>query len=365
VLISLRKQLGDGFEAVRTPIARADVANIDCRLAAAVDRLTGELVNSLTCGFGLVAPARRVSVGLQELAHGAPPRDVEKRVADMQPFVTDPSNQVRMAALDVLGATKSTLAFESVRSQLTNEDPVVAATAASAAAALQDKEAIGGIRQLAARAKPDIAPTLAAALAELDAKDAMGELQTWLGSPYSNVRLAAAEALTALSGHPVVAPPSEGGSPRRAKSQFENETKLFVKTIKGDFVITLDVERAPVTVANIVTLAKRGFYKNVTFHRIVPDFVAQGGDPRGDGEGGPGYAIRCEINQHPYTRMAVGMALSGKDTGGSQFFVTTSAQPHLDGRYTAFGDVTSGQEVVDSLLEGDALFDITPRETKE
>ena len=115
---------------------------------------------------------------------------------------------------------------------------------------------------------------------------------------------------------------------------------------------------APKTVENFVTLAKKGFYNNLSFHRVVPDFVAQGGDPRGDGEGGPGYSIRCEMTRRPYRRAVLGMALSGKDTGGSQFFFTHSPQPHLDGRYTAFGEVTRGLDVVDRLLEGDILLEV-------
>jgi cyclophilin family peptidyl-prolyl cis-trans isomerase len=87
----------------------------------------------------------------------------------------------------------------------------------------------------------------------------------------------------------------------------------------------------------------------------VPDFVVQGGDPRGDGEGGPGAALRCEINEARYTTGALGVALSGKDTGGSQFFITHSPQPHLDGRYTVFGHLLEGQAVADGLLEGDLL----------
>src|SRR5205814_1066559 len=91
------------------------------------------------------------------------------------------------------------------------------------------------------------------------------------------------------------------------------------------------------------------------FHRVVPDFVAQGGDPRGDGWGGPGHTLRCELSPLRYARGAVGMALSGKDTGGSQFFVVHSAQPHLEGKYTVFGRVVEGMEVVDALLPGDLI----------
>ncbi len=114
-------------------------------------------------------------------------------------------------------------------------------------------------------------------------------------------------------------------------------------------------EHAPLTVDNFVTLARRGYFNNLTFHRVVPNFVAQGGDPRGDGSGGPGYQIRCEINEATYERGAVGMALSGKDTGGSQWFVTHSPQPHLDGGYTVFGRVVEGMDVVDRLARGDHI----------
>ena len=102
-------------------------------------------------------------------------------------------------------------------------------------------------------------------------------------------------------------------------------------------------------------LARRGFYDGVPFHRVIPGFVAQGGDPRGDGSGGPGYTLRCEIGQRPYGRGAVGMAHSGKDTGGSQFFITLSPQPHLDGGYTAFGWVAEGMDVADQLRPGDVI----------
>ncbi len=106
---------------------------------------------------------------------------------------------------------------------------------------------------------------------------------------------------------------------------------------------------APLTVGNFIALARKGFFDGVAIHRIVPDFVVQDGDPRGDGEGGPGYTIRDEINMRPYLRGTVGMALDWADTGGSQFFITHSPQPHLDGRYTVFGNVVAGMDVVDRL----------------
>jgi cyclophilin family peptidyl-prolyl cis-trans isomerase len=132
-------------------------------------------------------------------------------------------------------------------------------------------------------------------------------------------------------------------------------TQAFIDTDRGTIQLELAVLDAPVTVDTFVTLARRGFYDGLPIHRVVPDFVIQGGDPRGDGEGGPGYTIRDEINQRPYVRGTVGMALDWADTGGSQFFITHSPQPHLDGRYTVFGQVVTGMDVVDSMQQWDAI----------
>ena len=125
--------------------------------------------------------------------------------------------------------------------------------------------------------------------------------------------------------------------------------QAVIETDRGTIVIDLAVLDAPLTVDNFVTLARAGFFNGVAVHRMVPDFVVQGGDPRGDGDGGPGYAIRDELNQRPYLRGTVGMALDWKDTGGSQFFIMHSPAPHLDARYTAFGEVVSGMEIVDAM----------------
>jgi cyclophilin family peptidyl-prolyl cis-trans isomerase/HEAT repeat protein len=129
----------------------------------------------------------------------------------------------------------------------------------------------------------------------------------------------------------------------------------IIRTRKGDIRIELFASDAPMTVDNFIKLSKSKFYDGLSFMRVVPNFVIQGGDPRDDMEGGPGYQIRCEINLRPYTTGAVGMALSGKDTGGSQFFITHSPQPHLDGGYTVFGQVVQGMEVVNRIARGDRI----------
>jgi len=131
--------------------------------------------------------------------------------------------------------------------------------------------------------------------------------------------------------------------------------RAFVRTRHGTIEIHLDVVEAPLTSASFVDLARAGFYDGLVLHRVEPGFVVQGGCPRGDGNGGPGYTLRCEITRRPYGRGAVGMALSGKDTGGSQFFITLGPQPHLDGGYTLFGQVVAGMDAVDRLRPGDVI----------
>jgi peptidyl-prolyl cis-trans isomerase B (cyclophilin B) len=117
---------------------------------------------------------------------------------------------------------------------------------------------------------------------------------------------------------------------------------------------------APKTVENFVTLAKKGFYNNLTFHRVVAGFVVQGGCPKGDGTGGPGYTIAAEFNKNKHVRGSLAMARSQHpDSAGSQFYITYGAQPHLDDNYTVFGKVTSGMEHVDRIRQGDRMKSVT------
>ena len=134
-----------------------------------------------------------------------------------------------------------------------------------------------------------------------------------------------------------------------------------MKTRRGELVLELFGADAPITVWNFMNLARTGYYRGTGFHRVVPNFVAQDGDPRDDGNGGPGYAIRDEMNPRRYERGAVGMALSGPDTGGSQYFITHSPQPHLDGNYTVFGRVLSGFATLDAIVQGDRITSIVAR----
>jgi len=140
--------------------------------------------------------------------------------------------------------------------------------------------------------------------------------------------------------------------------QYVRHPRAVVTTTKGELTLELFSEDAPLTVENFISLAEQGFFDGLTFHRVVPNFVVQGGDPRGDGDGGPGYQIRCEINERPFQRGSVGMALSGKDTGGSQWFICHLPQPHLDGGYTCFGQVIDGFEVLDRIVRQDRILSV-------
>ncbi|MBA2683138.1 MAG: peptidylprolyl isomerase [Gemmatimonadaceae bacterium] len=128
-----------------------------------------------------------------------------------------------------------------------------------------------------------------------------------------------------------------------------------IVTERGTITLELYPVEAPLTVDNFLTLAASNYYDDGRFFRVVPNFVAQDGDHRGDGAGGPAYNIRDEFNPHRYERGSLGIALSGPDTGGSQYFMTVAPDPHLDGRYTVFGRVVSGFEALDALVQGDHL----------
>jgi peptidyl-prolyl cis-trans isomerase B (cyclophilin B) len=124
----------------------------------------------------------------------------------------------------------------------------------------------------------------------------------------------------------------------------------------GEFRIDFYQEDAPKTVENFVTLAKKGFYDRLTFHRVQPGVLVHGGDPKGDGSGGPGYSIKAEFNKQKHVRGAVAMARAlDPDSAGSQFYIVLAEAPELDGRYTVFGKVTSGMEVVDKIALGDKM----------
>jgi cyclophilin family peptidyl-prolyl cis-trans isomerase len=140
-------------------------------------------------------------------------------------------------------------------------------------------------------------------------------------------------------------------------------TSATLHTSEGPVELELHSDDAPKTVDNFVKLAEDGFYEGVIFHRVIPDFMIQGGDPTGTGTGGPGYQFEDEINEHPVERGALAMANAGPNTNGSQFFiVTVDSAPWLDGKHTVFGRVTSGMDVVDQISQVDRDSTDRPRE---
>jgi peptidyl-prolyl cis-trans isomerase B (cyclophilin B) len=153
------------------------------------------------------------------------------------------------------------------------------------------------------------------------------------------------------------APPSMSIDPQKSY-------RIRIETDKGVITLDLSPQHAPKTVNNFVFLAREGFYDGVIFHRVIANFMIQGGDPTGTGRGGPGYRFEDETKGNPlrHGTGVISMANAGPSTNGSQFFITHAPQPHLDGRHTVFGKVTAGQDVVDAIQQGDRIVKVEVEE---
>jgi len=134
-------------------------------------------------------------------------------------------------------------------------------------------------------------------------------------------------------------------------------TRAIMETDRGTITLEMFDDDAPGTVQNFVDLANNGFYDGLNFHRVIPNFMVQGGCPKGNGTGGPGYTIKCEINANKHEAGSLSMAHRGPDTGGSQFFICHSPQPHLDGVHTVFGK-TEDMDVVNAIRQGDKIVSV-------
>jgi len=135
-----------------------------------------------------------------------------------------------------------------------------------------------------------------------------------------------------------------------------------IETEKGDLVLELFASDVPVTVNNFVFLAREGFYNGTTFHRVISGFMAQGGDPAGNGTGGPGYTFADEFTEHTHVTGVISMANAGPNTNGSQFFITYAPQHHLDGKHSVFGQLIGGMDVLEAIEQGDTIVQITIEE---
>lgn len=286
--------------------------------------------------------------------------------ADVLALASDPATGVVEAALEGFKQDRTPEAEARVGELLAGQDVARIAAAADVLATWKEPswapvlmEAYGRTQEI------ELQQSLLEALGPLGNPAAIPLLEEVAQSQDTNLARAARKSLVAF--HPVDPLPADqlpGSGPTAVKASLPDrveEDTAVLTTERGVVRLHLLGQEAPGTVRNFVQLARQGYYDGLTFHRVVPDFVTQGGDPRGDGWGGPGYTIRCEINPVPYQRGTVGMALAGKDTGGSQFFICQSAQPHLDGRYTVWAQVEDGMDVVDRLQEGDKILKVEVR----
>lgn len=290
----------------------------------------------------------------------------EQALPRLQILLRDDDPRVVPAAIRALARTGAPEAVALVRGQLAAADFAIRAAAATALADLRDADAVPMLVAAYHRGEGDstyVARAAAlAAISRLDPRAAPPILDEALQDREWAVRERARTLLVDLG----VAVDLARIRPAAAGRRVDDPALLalldppysphaFIETSKGTIEIELAILDAPLTVENFMALARRGFFDGVSVHRVVPDFVVQDGDPRGDGEGGPGYTIRDEINERPYLRGTVGMALDWRDTGGSQFFITHAPQPQLDGRYTVFGTVVTGMDIVDRIVPGDVV----------
>jgi cyclophilin family peptidyl-prolyl cis-trans isomerase/HEAT repeat protein len=331
----------------------------------ALARIDPEVFISVAAGLD-ADPHWSVRAALASALAELPDRRGEARLVAM---LSDEDQRVIPSVLNALTATTAPSAKPALLARLSNDDTVVRMAAANGLARLKAVDQVPALVTALDRAAQDgtyVARTaILAAIASLDPAAATPVLTRALEDQDWAVRVRAAELLRGVDASTAARPVTPAPPPAvpelsaiEALLEPAFTPTAYIDTERGLIQIELAVVDAPRTVANFTALARKGYFANVPWHRVVADFVVQGGDPRGDGEGGPGYTIRDEINQRPYLRGTVGMALDWADTGGSQFFITHSPQPHLDGRYTVFGQVVAGMDVVDAMRQWDLVRSI-------
>ena len=289
------------------------------------------------------------------------------RLLDM---LSDADQRVIPPVLTALAALKAPNAAELMLDRLKADDLVVRAAAATALGQLKPANGAQALAEAYRFGQRDANYTARAAalaaIAEYGAAAAVPVLTDALADKDWSVRVRAAMLLKTLD------PASAGdvdAKIRPAPTTLQTttydaarvtnpqiSTQAYIDTDRGTIQIELAMNDAPLTVENFIALARKSYFDGLSIHRVVSNFVIQDGDPRGDGEGAPGYTIRDELNQQPYLRGTVGMALDPwPDSGGSQFFITHSPQPHLDAKYTVFGRVVAGMDVVDQTQQWDVI----------
>ncbi|HEX5132521.1 MAG TPA: HEAT repeat domain-containing protein [Candidatus Krumholzibacteria bacterium] len=293
---------------------------------------------------------------------------IVKRTGELDRIATgDRDPMMRAAAASALGQIKDPAVPSLLPPLLRDPDFTVAAAAVDAIGAQADRTAIPALMEAyyAPRGREfvDVQLAIVRVLGEMGAAEAESLLVEAATHEDYRVRDAAVEALTHMNRTPPDAPGrtfrelSYDRSRRKQLAPPSGTRHAVIATSRGDIEVELFGDDAIQTVANFIDLAKRGFYKDLTIHRVVPNFVIQGGDPRGDGSGDSGYTVPAEVSRHQYGEGYLGIADAGKDTGSCQWFITMSPQPHLSGRYTIFGRVTKGMDVVWKIDRGDT-FDV-------
>jgi cyclophilin family peptidyl-prolyl cis-trans isomerase/HEAT repeat protein len=290
-------------------------------------------------------------------------------LADVRPVLEDPSIYARVAVLQTLSRLDSASVLPLLRARLGPTYPLFdRMTAAEALGALHTVSVAAELRGALADTSVLFVASVASALGDLGDRASIPALaQTYVsrgGDADADARISIRDALRTLAGAgfadsverahpntPVFAPVTD------AELSAPPTTRgAILHTNRGDIEWAFYDVEAPQTVRNFVRLASTGYFDGRAIHRVVPNFVIQDGDPTGTGSGGPGYSIRCEYNRLRYDAGMVGMALSGKDTGGSQWFITHSPQPHLNGRYTIFAHVVRGLDVAKKIVQGDRVL---------
>lgn len=330
---------------------------------AAAAKLDPDAFLLLVSGMG-VDPDWSVRAALAGILASLDPERVRTVVSDL---ASDADPRVQAAGLEALARVGAPDLDARITAALDAADFNVRATAARL---MGQRKIAGGAAKLAAayeRGQSDaIESARGAAIAALAAfgRDAAAPtLHQALSDRDWSIRLQAAALLRRLGEDtaapvrpaPQRFPPEYFESPALLRPQYSPHA--FIETKYGTIELELNVVEAPMATQSFISLARKGYFNGMRIHRVVPNFVVQAGDDRGDGAGGPGYTLRDELSPLPYLRGTVGMALGGPDTGGSQFFITVSPQPHLDDKYAVFGRVVRGMEFVDQL----ALYDVIQR----
>jgi cyclophilin family peptidyl-prolyl cis-trans isomerase/HEAT repeat protein len=290
----------------------------------------------------------------------------EIAVERLRSMLQDQDKRVVPAVLDALARLRPPDVGQILLARLDDPDFVVRETSARHIGELKLEGGAEALRQAYKAGLPDSAYSARAAaltgLAAYGPAEAVPTVKAALADKDWAVRVRAAELLVRLEPEfdaETAIRPAPGPAPTAYDdSQLlgpDVSPHVFIETAHGTIELELAVLDAPQTSRNFMALARKGFFNGLHVHRVVPNFVVQDGDPRGDGQGSPGYTIRDELNERPYVRGSLGMALDWRDTGGSQFFIAHSPQPHLDARYTAFGRVVNGFDVLDRIKGGDVI----------